>query len=52
MAVAVAELKEWLSSLEDADRVAIDDGGLTLVLIAHQDEIYFEIGGVPESEEG
>ena len=52
MAVAVAELRDWLSPLKDADQVALDDGGLALVLIDHEDEIYFEIGGVPDDEEG
>lgn len=52
MAVTVEELKEWLSSLAGEDQVAIDDGGLALVLVDHEDEVYFEIGGVPEDEEG
>ena len=52
MAATKAELVEWLASLKDTDQVAINDGGLALVLVGRQSEVYFEIGGVPEVEEG
>ena len=50
MAMTVAEIKDWLNSLEDHDEVGIDDGGLTLQAV-HNAEIFFEIGGIPEVEE-
>jgi hypothetical protein len=52
MAATKAELTDWLASFEDEDLVALDKGGLALVLIGQEDEVYFEIGGVPENEEG
>ncbi len=52
MAATKAELTGWLASVEDEDLVAIDEGGLALVLVGQEDEVYFEIGGVPEDEEG
>lgn len=52
MAATKAEMVEWFASLKDKDLVAIDDGGLALVLVGQQGEVYFEIGGVPGDEEG
>jgi len=41
------EVQEWLESLNPDDPVAIDDGGLKLVVIGREDEAYLEIGGIP-----
>ena len=50
MAMTKAEIVEWLSSFDDDDNVAIDDGGLTLVVIG--DPIsYLEIGGIRDEED-
>ncbi len=46
----VYELREWLQSLDYRDNVAIDEGGLSLVLVG-EPEVYIEIGGEPEEDE-
>ncbi len=55
MATTVKELREWLEDVDESRRVAVDDGGLTLVLIDkdadREDWDYFEIGGIPEEDE-
>ncbi len=61
----VKEFKEWLSTLDDANSVAVEDGGLTIVELTPEGKetgAYFELGGVegegdenpfhPESLEG
>jgi hypothetical protein len=40
------EVEEWLESLNPDDPVAIDDGGLKLVVIGREDEAYLEVGGI------
>jgi hypothetical protein len=48
MATDKAEVLQWMNSLPDGVRIAVDDGGLTLVVIGSDD--YIEIGGVPDEE--
>ena len=53
MAENVKEIQRWLSTLHPTDRVAVDDGGLTLVALDSgglETGAYYEIGGVPEEE--
>lgn len=50
MAITVKELGDWLTTLQDDDLVAIDDGGLVLQSVENP-EVYIEIGGIPEEEE-
>jgi len=50
MAMSVQEIKEWLNTLEDADEVGIDEGGLCLRVVSNT-ETYCEIGGIPEDSE-
>lgn len=53
------EIMEWLQVLPDDALVAVDDGGLALLVVepgkgGHidaQKSIYLEVGGVPEEEE-
>jgi len=54
--VSGKELKEWVNTLGDNDHVAIDEGGLTLVVRKDGEKEfgepggdcpYYEIGGVP-----
>jgi hypothetical protein len=52
MAATKAELTDWLASFDDEDQIAIDNGGLALVLVGQENEAYFEIGGIPNDEEG
>ena len=42
----VKEVRKWLDTLADDFEVAIDDGGLMLVL-ADNPDVYLEVGGVP-----
>lgn len=66
MACTAKELKDWVATIDDEKVVAIDDGGLTLVVYGADADIeerknaandaetcgaYFEIGGVPEPED-
>lgn len=50
MAATVKELKEWLDGLPDNKLVAIDDGGLALVIQEPGKDCsawpYFEMGGI------
>ena len=41
------EVQEWLEPLNPDDRVAIDEGGLTLVVVGREDKAYLEVGGIP-----
>jgi hypothetical protein len=52
MSLSAKELKRWAATLMDDDEVAIDDGGLTLVVLdedgnASPDDGYLEVGGIP-----
>jgi hypothetical protein len=44
------EIQDWLDTLGDDAEVAIDDGGLMLVLVDNPD-VYLEVGGVPPEYE-
>jgi hypothetical protein len=50
MAITVNELQKWLDALQPNDEVAVDDGGLTIVVVGRE-EVYCEIGGVPTDDE-
>lgn len=47
MAVEVRDIKRWLETLDDYDRVGISDDGLTL-LVEDDALPYLEIGGIAE----
>ena len=59
MAATVTDLKAWLDSLPTGATVAVDEGGLTLILVETAGEgggsgcwsPYYELGGVPEDGE-
>lgn len=51
MAMMVKEIKDWLESLDNGDFVGINDGGLCLEAVGDRN-IYLEIGGIPQDEEG
>lgn len=44
----IGEVREWLRDRSDDELIAIDEGGLTLVIVG-DDEDYCEIGGEPLS---
>ena len=46
--IRASELKKWLKTLPVNAEVAVDEGGLTLVVIDDK-ETYLEVGGVPEA---
>ena len=48
--IKASVLKEWPASIDDESDVAIDEGGLTMVLVGTS-QAYIEIGGEPEKEE-
>jgi hypothetical protein len=43
-----AEIQAWLETLPDDAEIAIDDGGITLVVLGHR--AYCEVGGIPDDE--
>lgn len=47
MAMCIKEVKRWLETIPDREEVAIDDGGLCLVVVNHENT-YLEVGGIPE----
>lgn len=47
MAMTAKKVKEWLATIDDEKMVAIDEGGLTLVVKGERS--YLEIGGIPEA---
>ena len=49
MAIPKHVLETWLSEINDNSLVAIDDGGINLVVV-NDEEIYLEIGGVPKQD--
>lgn len=51
MSLTAKELKEWINSLPSGTSVGIDEGGLTLQVVGNP-EVYLEIGGLPEDEDG
>ena len=48
MAMRAAEVLDWLQSLDPAQEIAIDDGGLMLRTL--DGAAYIEVGGVPVNE--
>ena len=50
MAISVSELREWLKGRDEGDEVAVDDGGLALVIVGDE-EACIEVGGIPEEVE-
>jgi hypothetical protein len=48
MAMPVHAIKEWLDTLDDNDLIAIEDGGLALIVVDYE-ACYLEVGGVPDS---
>jgi hypothetical protein len=45
MAMKAKEIKDWLATVDDEKMVAVDDGGLTLVVKGERS--YCEVGGIP-----
>jgi len=46
------QVQEWVALLNPDDAVAIDEGGLTLVVVGREDEAYLEVGGIPLDDDG
>jgi hypothetical protein len=52
--MAIAEVSRWLATLPANGDIAIDDGGLSLVLVAPPDDTdppYLEVGGLPDNDD-
>jgi hypothetical protein len=49
MAMEAKEIKEWLATVADDKTIAIDEGGLTLVVKGERS--FCEVGGIPLTEE-
>jgi hypothetical protein len=49
MAMRKEEVEAWLKTIPPETWIAIDDGGLSLVVVDNQD-VYIEVGGLPEEE--
>ena len=48
----VRQVREWLDALDNESEVAIDDGGLMLMLVlVDNPDVYLEVGGVPPEYE-
>jgi len=47
MAATVKQLRDWLSGRRGVQEIAVDEGGLTLVVVGDESD-YLEIGGVPD----
>lgn len=50
MSISVKDLRAWLTTLDDDDEIAVDDGGVTLTSIDDPDA-YLEVGGLPIVED-
>lgn len=48
MAMWRKDVKNWLNTLDWNANIAIDEGGLALVVVGKETEEYLEIGGIPE----
>ncbi len=48
--MTVKEVKDWLNVMPDDSCVAVDEGGLTLVMVGNEG-LYLEVGGVPDDLE-
>jgi hypothetical protein len=44
--ITVAELSDWINTLEPEEMIGIDEGGLSLVVL--DSRAYHEIGGMPK----
>jgi hypothetical protein len=51
MAIDKSELMNWLESVPDDALVAIDEGGLALVVVDREDSHWIEVGGNPNDSE-
>lgn len=54
MSETIASVIAWLvKNSETADEIAIDEGGIELVLLKDGKETgaYYEVGGIPEEQE-
>lgn len=52
MGMVAKDVKEWLNTVPDDHLIAIDDGGMLLVDVDEkEDDVYLEIGGIPDEEE-
>lgn len=49
MAMEAKEIKEWLATVADDKMIAIDEGGLTLMVKGERS--YIEVGGIPLDED-
>lgn len=47
MAIAKLDIVDWLNTLPDDATVAIDEGGLQLIQLGTDEEVYLEVGGEP-----
>lgn len=47
MATSIRDLREWLKGRSGDEEIAVDEGGLTLVIVGEEED-YLEVGGVPE----
>lgn len=50
MACTVGMLRKQLECLDDDDVIAIDEGGLNIVVVG-ESGVFFEMGGVPLEDE-
>jgi hypothetical protein len=48
--LTVAELQRWLGTVPEDSQIAVDEGGLTLVVVGDEG-VYLEVGGVPDDAE-
>jgi len=51
MSMSANEVIRWIISLPIDCEIAIDEGGLSLVQVGTNEEIYIEVGGEPEDDE-
>lgn len=49
MAMLASEVLAWVQTIDPNDSIAVDDGGLSLVVVEDQED-YLEVGGVPFCE--
>jgi hypothetical protein len=48
--MTAGELRRWLDTIDPEETIAVDDGGLTLVLVSDEN-VYMEVGGLPDDED-
>ena len=49
MAMLAKEIKEWIATIDDDKAIAVDEGGLNLVVKGERS--FCEVGGIPLTEE-